>query len=58
MDAFRCKTRAVDILAFLWSISVKTEMFIEEEKRMNSLELDLTALHMDNLIRNLSGFNL
>ena len=25
---------------------------------MNSLELDLTAQHMDNLIRNLSGFNL
>ena len=25
---------------------------------MNSMELDLTAQHMDNLIRNLSGSNL
>ena len=43
MDAFteRCKNRTVDILAFLWSTSVKTEKFIEEEKNMNSLELDL-----------------
>ena len=55
LDAFteRCKTRTVDILAFLWSTSVKTENFIEEEKKMNSLELYLTAQHMDNLIRNL-----
>ena len=42
MDAFteRCKNKTVDILAFLWSTSVKT------------------AQHMDDLIRNLSGFNL
>ena len=60
MDAFteRCKNKTVDILAFLWSTSLKTEKFIEVEKKMNSLELDLTAQHMDNLIRNLSGFNL
>ena len=60
MHAFteRCQNRTVDILAFLWSTSVKTEMFIEEEKKMNSLEQDLTNQHMDNLIRNLSGFNL
>ena len=60
MNAFieRCQNRTVDILAFLWSTSVKTEKFIEEEKKMNSLEQDLTAQHMDNLIRNLSGFNL
>ena len=60
MEAFteRCKNRTVDILAFLWSTSVKTENFIEEEKKINYLELDLTAQHMDNLIRNLSGFNL
>ena len=60
MDTFteRCKNKTVDILAFLWSTSLKTEKFIEVEKKMNSLELDLTAQHMDNLIRNLSGFNL
>ena len=60
MNAFieRCQNRKVDILAFLSSTSVKTEKFIEEEKKMNSLEQDLTAQHMDNLIRNLSGFNL
>ena len=54
----RCKNKVVDILAFLWSTSLKTEKFIEVEKKMNSLELDLTAQYMDNLIRNLSGFNL
>ena len=60
MDTFRerCKNKTVDILAFLWSTSLKTENFIEVEKKMNSLELDLTAQHMNNLIRNLSGFNL
>ncbi|CAH3165856.1 unnamed protein product [Pocillopora meandrina] len=60
MDAFteKCKNKTVDILAFLWSTSLKTEKFIEVEKKMNSLELDLTAQHMDNLKRNLSGFNL
>ena len=60
MDAFteRCKNKTVDILAFLWSTSLETGKFIEVEKKMNSLELDLTAQHMDNLIRNLSGFNL
>ena len=60
MDTFRerCKNKTVDILAFLWSTSLKTENFIEVEKKMNSLELDLTAQHMDNLIRNLSGLNL
>ena len=26
--------------------------------KMNSSKLDLTAQHMDNLMRNLSGFNL
>ena len=54
----RFKNKTVDILAFLWSTGLKTEKFIEVEKKMNSLELDLTAQHMDNLIRNLSGFNL
>ena len=60
MDTFRerCKNKTVDILAFLWSTSLKTENFIEVKKKMNSLELDLTAQHMDNLIRNLSGLNL
>ena len=48
----------VDILAFLWSTSVKTEKFIEGGKKINSLELDLTAHHMDNFMRNLSGSNL
>ena len=54
----RCKNKTVDVLAFLWSTGLKTKKFIEVEKKMNSLELDLTAQHMDNLIRNLSGFNL
>ena len=60
MDAFteRCKNKTVDILAFLWSTSLETGKFIEVEKKMNSLELDSIAQHMDNLIRKLSGFNL
>ena len=60
METFRerCKNKTVDILAFLWSTSLKTENFIEVKKKMNSLELDLTAQHMDNLIRNLSSLNL
>ena len=48
----------VHILAFLWSTSVKTEKFIEGGKKINSLELDLTAHHMDHFMRNLSGSNL
>ena len=45
MDTFteRCKNITVDILAFLWFTSVKTGKFIEGEKKLNSLELDLTA---------------
>ena len=46
------------ILAYLWSTSFKTKKFTEGEKKMNSLELDLITQHMENLIRNLSGFNL
>ena len=49
----RFKNKTVDILAFLWSTSVKTEKFIEGGKKMNSLKLDLTAQHMDNFMRNL-----
>ena len=30
----------------------------EHESKVNTIELDLTAQHNDNLIRNLSGFNL
>ena len=60
MDACteRCKKKTVDILAFLWFTSLKTEKFIEGEMKMDSLKLDLTAQHMDYLMRNLSGFNL
>ena len=54
----RCKYKAVDVLAFLWSVGVKTGDLIEAEKQMNFLGLDLTAQHRDNLVRNLSGLNL
>ena len=54
----RCKNKAVDVLAFLWYVGVKTGDLIEAEKQMNFLGLDLTAQHRDNLVRNLSGLNL
>ena len=54
----RCKNKTVDVLALLWSIHMKTGNLVENELEMNTLGMDLTAQHRDNLIRNLSGLDL
>lgn len=52
------KNKTVDVLALLWSKHNKIENLIESEAKMNTLGLDLTDQHGDNMIRNLSGLNL
>ena len=54
----QCKTKTVDMIALLWSTTVKTSSFIEDETRLNTIDMDLTSQHAENLHRNLSGFNL
>ena len=46
------------MIALLWSTTVKTCSFIEDETRLNTLGMDLTSQHAEKLHRNLSGFNL
>ena len=54
----QCKTKTVDMIALLWSTTLKTSSFIEDETRLNTIGMDLTSQHAENLHRNLSGFNL
>lgn len=46
------------MIALLWSTTVKNSSFIEDEPRLNTMGMDLTSHHAENLHRNLSGFNL
>ena len=46
------------MIALLWSTTVKNSSFIEDEPRLNTMGMDLTSQHAENLHRNLSGFNL
>lgn len=54
----QCKTKTVDIIALLWSTTVKISNFIKDETRLNTIGMDLTSQHAENLHRNLSGFHL
>ena len=54
----QCKTKTVDMIALLWSTLMSTSSFIEDETRLNTIGMDLTSQHAENLHRNLSGFNL
>ena len=54
----QCRTKTIDMIALLWSTTVKTSSFIEDETRLNTMGMDLTSQHAENLHRNLSGFNL
>ena len=37
---------------------MKTSSFIEDETSLNTIGMDLTSQHAENMHRNLSGFNL
>ena len=54
----QCRAKTIDMIALLWSTTVKTSSFIEDETRLNTMGMDLTSQHAENLHRNLSGFNL
>lgn len=53
----RCKNKTVDILSLILSSPTPQQM-IDKESEDNFLNFDLTAQHNDNLLRNLSSFNL
>lgn len=54
----QCNNKTVDLIDLLWSINLSALDLCEHEPKLNTTELDLTAQHKDDLIRNLSGFNL
>ena len=54
----RCKNKSLDMISLLWSTGLTVGKLMEDESKLNSLGLDLTAQHSDNLTRNLSGLNL
>lgn len=54
----QCKTKTVDMVSLLWSTGVKTSSFIEDESELNTMGMDMTSQHAENLKRNLSGLNL
>lgn len=54
----QCNTKTVDMMALLWSTGVNTSSFIEDESELNTMGMDMTSQHAENLQRNLSGLNL
>ena len=54
----QCNNKTVDLIDLLWSTNLSALDLCEHESKLNTTELDLTAQHKDNLIRNLSGFSL
>lgn len=46
------------MIASLWSQNVTLAARIEEESELNVIGTDMTAQHRDNLMLNLSGFDL
>ena len=53
-----CKNKSLDMISLLWSTGLTVGKLMEDESKLKSLGLDLTAQHSDNLTRNLSGLNL
>ena len=54
----QCNNKTVNLIDLIWRINLSALDLCEHESKLNTTELDLTAQHNDNLIRNLSGFNL
>lgn len=54
----KCKNKALDMIASLWLQNVTLEALIKEESELNVVGTDMAAQHRDNLMRNLSGFDL
>ena len=54
----KCNSKTLDLIALLWPVKLTTVEFCKQESELNTMEFDLTAQHLDNLIRNLSGFRL
>ena len=55
----KCENKTFDLIALLWSVKASTVDFSEQESSYSDLmEFDLTPQHRDDLLRNLSGFNL
>lgn len=54
----KCKNKALDMIACLWSQNVTLAARIEEESKLNDIGTNMAAQHRDNLVRNLSGFDL
>ena len=54
----KCKNKALDMIASLWLQNVTLEALIKEESELNVVGTDMAAQHRDNLMRNISGFDL
>ena len=54
----KCSSKTLDLIDLLWTTDLLATNLCEQESKSNTMELILTAQHSDNLIRNLSGFNL
>ena len=54
----KCRNKTLDLIDLLWTTDLSATNLCEQESKLNTMELNLTAQHSDNLIRNLSGFNL
>ena len=52
-----CNNKTVSLIDLIWRINLALDLG-EHESKVNTIELDLTTQHNDNLIRNLLGFNL
>ena len=53
-----CNNKTVSLVDLIWRTNLAALDLCEHESKVNTIELDLTTQHNDNLIRNLLGFNL
>lgn len=54
----KCNNKTIDLIGLLWKINLPAGNLYEQESKLNVMELNLTPQHKDNLLRNLTGFNL
>ena len=54
----KCNNKTIDLIGLLWKINLPAANLYEQESKLNVMELNLTPQHKDNLLRNLTGFDL
>lgn len=54
----RCSNKTVDIMSLSMGRCSLIRLFVEDESKREEMRFDSSGLHLENLQRNLSGFNL